>query len=100
MGSHFCCQCNMFITSKKISDAYCDWLFAIFDEMEKHVDLTGYSPYQARMFGFMSERLLNVWVEKNHLKKDYVFFASTEVDYLKAIKDMLVDFLRKPKSGS
>lgn len=95
MQGRACCQCNMFIASKEIADAYCDWLFSIYDELEKHVDLTGYSAYQARIYGFMSERLLNVWVEHNQLKKSYAFFASTEIDYVEALKTKLLEFVKK-----
>lgn len=53
---------NMFITSRKIYDSYCTWLFSILFELEKYVDVTNYSDYQKRIYGFLGERLLNVWV--------------------------------------
>lgn len=31
--------------------------------------MTGYDTYEARLFGFMSERLFNVWLERQNLKK-------------------------------
>jgi len=80
-----CVECNMFIAKKNVADAYCKWLFAVFDEMEKKVDLSEYSVQQARMYGFMAERLLNVWVKHNKLSISHAFLAGTEMDYKKEI---------------
>lgn len=54
---------NMFVMRKELADAYCTWLFAILFELEKRLDISGYTAYDARVFGFVSERLLDVWVE-------------------------------------
>ena len=60
---------NMFISHKKIFDEYYKWLFDILFELEKRVDISNYTDYDKRIFGFLSERLLSVWLEKNnHLK--------------------------------
>ncbi len=56
--------CNMFITNKKNYNDYMVWLFDILNEVEKRIKISKY-PHQARVFGFMSERLLNVYLEKN-----------------------------------
>lgn len=60
--------CNMMICSKLLYQQYCSWLFTILFDIEKNVDMTGYSDYQKRLYGFISERLLTVWIEKNRLK--------------------------------
>ena len=56
---------NMFVMSREKCGAYCEWLFRILDELEKRVDTTGYSAFQARLFGRVSELLLDVWLETN-----------------------------------
>lgn len=66
-GDHYC-PFNMFICRKELLDDYCTWLFAILFELEKEIDLKNREPYNARVYGFLSERLLNVWVLKNKLK--------------------------------
>jgi len=57
---------NMMICKKTLFDRYCDWLFSIMDELEKRIDITKYADeYQKRVYGFISERLLGVWIEYN-----------------------------------
>ncbi len=69
MNSHDYYYANMFITTKNILNNYAEWLFNLMSEIEKHVDLDSYTDeYQKRVYGFMSERLLQVWVEHNDLK--------------------------------
>ncbi len=54
--------CNMFISKKEIFNAYYSWLFDILFELEKRTDINNYDDYNKRLFGFMSERLFNVWL--------------------------------------
>ena len=53
---------NMFVMTREKFDAYCAWLFDVLFELEKRLDISSYSPYDARVFGFVSERLLDVWI--------------------------------------
>lgn len=59
--------CNMFIMKKELMDKYCEWLFKILSLVEEKTDLSDYSPTEARIYGYLSEILLNVWVLKNKL---------------------------------
>lgn len=58
---------NMFITSWKHFDGYSEWLFKILFEVEKRIKISSY-PNQARVFGYMSERLINVYCEHHKLR--------------------------------
>lgn len=58
---------NMFIMKKDIFDAYCEWLFDVLFELEERLDISSYSENDARVFGFVSERLLDVWIRTNHV---------------------------------
>lgn len=69
---------NMLITSGGEFDAYCAWLFAVLGKLEESVDMTGYTPYQQRLYGFLSERLLNVWVVHRGLKVKEMKVYNTE----------------------
>lgn len=59
---------NMFIMKRELADEYCSWLFDILFELEKRLDISSYSKNDARVFGFVSERLLDVWVETKGCK--------------------------------
>ena len=60
---------NMIVTSKALFDRYCEWLFSIFAEVEKRIDLdTDEDAYHKRVLGFISEFLLLVWIRVNGLK--------------------------------
>lgn len=59
---------NMFIMKKKDFDEYCKWLFDILFKLESQIDISNYDNYQSRIFGFLSERLFNVWIRKNNLR--------------------------------
>ena len=70
---------NMFVMKKELFNQYCEWLFNILFELENRLDISTYNKNDSRVFGFVSERLLDVWLETNHLQyKDtgYVFMES------------------------
>lgn len=58
---------NMFVMRRELADAWCEWLFGVLFDLEGRLDTSGYSPNDARVFGFVSERLLDYWVESNEL---------------------------------
>ena len=55
---------NMCIMKKELFDSYSKWLFDLLAGVEKRVDVTGLSAFQARLFGRVSEILMNVWILK------------------------------------
>lgn len=58
---------NMLIMKKDVFDQYCSWLFDILFELERQLDISSYNAYNQRIFGFISERLLDVYIEANHI---------------------------------
>lgn len=69
---------NMFVMKKALFDEYCKWLFDIEFELEKRIDISKYDTYNARVFGFLSERLFNVWLEKRNLILKEVYVVNLE----------------------
>ena len=59
---------NMFVMRKDILDGYCTWLFEILGKLEKKIDATEYNAFHARVFGRLSEWLLDVYIRTNKLK--------------------------------
>lgn len=58
---------NLFVAPRTLFDAYCKWLFSIFSALEDRIDVTGYDEYHKRVFGFLAEQLLIIWIRHNHL---------------------------------
>lgn len=81
---------NMFAMNKTLFNEYCTWLFDILFTLEKRIDITNYDKYNARVFGFLSERLFNVWLEKKQLKIKTVNVIFLEkINWIKKGKDFL-----------
>ncbi len=59
---------NMFVMRKRYFDRWCAFLFDVLFELEQRLDISGYSPYDARVFGFVGERLLDVWLRTNRIR--------------------------------
>ena len=59
---------NMFIMHRSYLDAYCTWLFNILFELENRLDISGYTQNDARVFGFLGERLLDVWLNTSGIQ--------------------------------
>ena len=75
---------NMFVMKKELINNYCNFIFNILFELEKQTDLSCYTKYQARIFGYISELLLDVWIEKNKLTyKEISFINMEKVNWLK-----------------
>lgn len=80
MGHRF----NMFVMKCEIMDSYCTWLFDILLELEKRLDISDYSENDRRVFGFVAERLMDVWLERNKVRyKDIPYIFLENENWLK-----------------
>lgn len=59
---------NLMVAKKEVFEQYASWLFSILFEVEQRIDVSGYDMYNQRVFGFLSEQMLKVFVDKNQLK--------------------------------
>lgn len=71
---------NMFITHWKHFNAYSNWLFDILFEVERRVPPID-DPVQSRIYGYMSERLINVFCEHHHLRINHIPLVMPLDDY-------------------
>ena len=88
---------NMFIAKKEIIDGYCEWLFKVLFELEKRIKISE-DPYQARVFGFISERLMKVYMDKNNLKvkeEKVIFFNEKGENRKNKIVKLKISFSKR-----
>ena len=88
-------QYNLLFCRGNAFDDYCAWLFPVLFELEKGVDLSHESDYRKRLYGFLGERLLNVWVAHKGLRAAYAPVVSTEY----TLKDHLTYLRRDITNG-
>lgn len=81
--------CNMLIARKDTFDEYCEWLFSILQKVEDISDLSGYTQTEARIYGYISELLLNVWVIHNNISVKYCHVVNTDESIRARIKRLL-----------
>lgn len=72
------CACNMFIASKEVFCEYSKWLFDILKDYDSKLAENG-EQRLARVDGYLSESLINVWVLQNISKSDIYYEATTLV---------------------
>ena len=96
---------NMFITHWKHFEAYSEWLFNILFEVERCVPPID-DPIQSRIYGYMSERLINVFCKHHHLKiksiplimplEDYHVYSKLNINNFQAtFRNIKNDFIYK-----
>ena len=66
---------NVFVMKKSLCDDYCEWLFSILFSVQNKIDIREWSKSEQRIFGYLAERLLDVWLTKNK-------FAYKEIPYI------------------
>ena len=83
---------NMFVTSRKNFDEICTFLFDILFELEKRIKIPA-DNIQKRIFGFISERLLTIYLdylfENKNYKIKYLEFLNTDFIFEK-LKSSLI----------
>lgn len=58
---------NLFVMKKPVLDAYLTWLFDVLFALEQRLDISGYTGINRRVFGLISERLIDIWIEHNQI---------------------------------
>lgn len=91
INNHRSFLCNMFITNKDILDKYCTWLFTLLFALEKKIDTSSYEGNFKRIYGYMGEILLTVFIFQNKLKYKECYVASLERPVIKKV----IGFLKR-----
>lgn len=88
---------NIFVMKKSNLDKYCEWLFDILFEAERIIPRDEYihDSYRKRLFGFISERLFNVWIMHNHLKVKEYNLINTTYSLVHKLRNSMSNFVRK-----
>ncbi len=91
---------NLFVTTKALFDDYAEWLFSVFDAAKDQIDVSAYDDYHKRVFGFLSEQLLYVWLRRRGLSyyEAPVGFTQEKAETL-ALKNQLTELFRKREIG-
>ncbi len=88
---------NMMIMQKELLNDYCEWLFSILFKLKEQVNLSGLTAFEQRLFGRVSERLFNVWldyqiesgrVDRSEIK-ELPFIYTEKVNWIKKIYGFL-----------
>ena len=95
LKSNSASYCNMFVMKSSDFRRYSTWLFKVLSEVEVRTDISSYTPGEARVFGYLSELLLNVWVYKNMKKIKYLPMINTAKSKEKMLKDDIKTILSR-----
>lgn len=70
---------NMMVMRKEQLDAYCGWMFSILFETERRMGTP-----RARIMGFLSERLMDAWIETEHVPyRELAVYHTEKTNWLK-----------------
>lgn len=59
---------NMFIMRRNSFESYCEFVFGVLKEVEGNIDISNYSVQEKRVYGYISELLMDVWLETTNQK--------------------------------
>ncbi len=68
MNMNYLFPYNMLVAKQEVFDGYANWLWQILSEVETRIDTADYDAYQKRVIGFLSERLLHVYLLHHGLR--------------------------------
>lgn len=84
---------NLFVSPKELLDDYASFLFPLLFELEKKIPYLTYSVYNQRVFGFLAERIFNIYIYQKGLDvypypiKDTLTFQEKVLKKVKTLKD-------------
>lgn len=85
MSGNMMAICNMVYSKKDLFNSYCEWLFNILDKAESEIQNHKIN-YEPRLYGYLSERLFNVWVYHNKLRCRKLPVINTDMTFVQRAK--------------
>jgi len=58
---------NMFIMKTSFFDDYSKFIFNVLSDLENRIDISDFSTQEARVYGYLSELLMDVWLKRNNI---------------------------------
>ena len=81
---------NMFVMRYDLFCAYCEWLFGILFAVKESLDISEWTPSEQRVYGYLGERLLDVWLTHNSVKyTDVPYMFMEKQHWIKKIATFL-----------
>lgn len=86
---------NMFIMDRNIFNDYCKFIFDVLFELENKIEIKNYNNYQKRIYGFISERLLNVYIDKVKTDNKSINLKYCKVEMVNNKKNTLKELINR-----
>ena len=88
---------NMMVARREVFDGYCAWLFDILFDLEARVKAEWPQDDPKRMYGHLSERLLNVYIRRNGLRVAQCPMANMEFGLRKRLRYIRQNYTNRPR---
>lgn len=69
---------NMFIMKQEFFESYCQFMFDVLERVEERIDITTFDPVEKRVFGYLSELLMDIWLETEKPRYKEISYRFTE----------------------
>ena len=94
-------SCNLFVMKKEIFNEYCEWMFDILKKAEDKIDYRRRKDYQIRVFGFISERMMRIFIEHKletcpNLKIKHVRVINIQEEPVRKINFLIGNYVKYP----
>ena len=98
LDSHTICFGNMYAMPKRIFDEYMEWLFTVLEKTGDLIDISGYDTYEKRVFGLLSENLIQIFAKtRNYSLLPAKVAIIAEKSETTELKNALIQLVKEDK---
>jgi len=80
---------NMFVMPKAMFFEYSEWLFDVLNKVEGSISIGDYSTQEKRVIGHLSERLINIFIEKKKAEQNLKIYHAQRV-FIESIPNSII----------